>query len=122
MGGFEVALSACFGVSIDVFPAFSYSYSALAVLVLVLEDTTSSPQISVCRLRFCWDFAAQDFPDAAGRIDFFQLVVTSFCIECPVGSLALAAVPRHPDPGFLEPKSRECNGQELIEYMAAGIY
>ena len=40
MGGFEVALSACFGVSIDVFPAFSYSYSALAVLVL--EDTTSS--------------------------------------------------------------------------------
>ncbi len=42
MGGFEVALSACFGVSIDVFPAFSYSYSALAVLVLVLEDTTSS--------------------------------------------------------------------------------
>ena len=82
----------------------------------------TSPQISVCRLRFCWDFAAQDFPDAAGRIDFFQLVVTSFCIECPVGSLALAAVPRHPDPGFLEPKSRECNGQELIEYMAAGIY
>ena len=84
--------------------------------------TRTRPQISVCRLRFCWDFAAQDFPDAAGRIDFFQLVVTSFCIECPVGSLALAAVPRHPDPGFLEPKSRECNGQELIEYMAAGIY
>lgn len=85
-------------------------------------DPSTSPQISVCRLRFCWDFAAQDFPDAAGRIDFFQLVVTSFCIECPVGSLALAAVPRHPDPGFLEPKSRECYGQELIEYMAAGIY
>ena len=42
MGGFEVGLSACFGVSIDVFPGFSYSYSALAVLVLVLEDTASS--------------------------------------------------------------------------------
>ena len=40
MGGFEVALSACFGVSTDVFPGFSYSYSALAVLVL--EDTASS--------------------------------------------------------------------------------
>ena len=92
------------------------------VLVLDAVSSSTSPQISVCRLRFCWDFAAQDFPDAAGRIDFFQLVVTSFCIECPVGSLALAAVPRHPDPGFLEPKSRECNGQELIEYMAAGIY
>ena len=93
-----------------------------AALVHHFVRASSRPQISVCRLRFCWDFAAQDFPDAAGRIDFFQLVVTSFCIECPVGSLALAAVPRHPDPGFLEPKSRECNGQELIEYMAAGIY
>jgi hypothetical protein len=40
--GFEVALIACFGVSIDVLPGFSYSYSALAVLVLVLEDTVSS--------------------------------------------------------------------------------
>ena len=38
--GEEVALFACFGVSIDVFPGFSYSYSALAVLVL--EDTASS--------------------------------------------------------------------------------
>jgi hypothetical protein len=46
MGVFEVALSACFGVSTDVFPGFSYSYSALAVLVLVLvlvlENTASS--------------------------------------------------------------------------------
>ena len=92
------------------------------LLVRASFRARTRPQLSVCRLRFCWDFAAQDFPDAAGRIDFFQLVVTSFCIECPVGSLALAAVPRHPDPGFLEPKSRECNGQELIEYMAAGIY
>jgi hypothetical protein len=42
--GFEVALFACFGVSIDIFPGFSYSYSASAVLVLmlVLEDTPSS--------------------------------------------------------------------------------
>ena len=39
---FEVALFACFGVSIEVFPGFSYSYSALAVLVLVLENTASS--------------------------------------------------------------------------------
>jgi hypothetical protein len=40
--GFEVALFACFGVSIDIFPGFSYSYSAIGVLVLVLEDTASS--------------------------------------------------------------------------------
>ena len=38
------------------------------------------------------------------------------------GGLALAAVPRHPDLGFMGSKSLECNGQELIEYMAAGIY
>jgi hypothetical protein len=31
---------------------------------------------------------------------FFHLVVTSFCIRCPVGGVALAAVPRHPDLGF----------------------
>jgi hypothetical protein len=39
-----------------------------------------------------------------------------------MGGLALAAVPRHPDLGFMGSKSLECNGQELIEYMAAGIY
>ena len=39
---FEVAQFACFGVSIDVFPGFSYSYSALAVPVLVLENKASS--------------------------------------------------------------------------------
>ena len=39
---FEVALFACLGVSIEVFTGFSYSYSALAVLVHVLEKTASS--------------------------------------------------------------------------------
>ena len=52
--GFEVALFACFGVSIDVFPGFSYSYSAPAVLVLVLvlvlEDTPSSTSTSTISL------------------------------------------------------------------------
>jgi hypothetical protein len=84
--------------------------------------SSTSPQISVCRLRFFRIFEAQGCPDAAWRIDFFQLVVTSFCIDCPMGGLALAAVPRHPDLGFMGSKSLECNGQELIEYMAAGIY
>jgi hypothetical protein len=85
-------------------------------------STSTSPQISVCRLRFFRIFEAQGCPDAAWRIDFFQLVVTSFCIDCPMGGLALAAVPRHPDLGFMGSKSLESNGQELIEYMAAGIY
>jgi hypothetical protein len=41
---FEVALLAYFGVSIDVLPGFSYSYSALAVLsetVLVLDGCSN---------------------------------------------------------------------------------
>ncbi len=49
-------------------------------------------------------------------------MVTSFCIKCPEGGLALAAVPRHPDLGFKNLLSLECNGQELIEYVAAWIY
>ena len=48
---FEVALFACFGVSIDVFPGFSYSYSALAVLVLVLEDKASSTILDVSSIN-----------------------------------------------------------------------
>ena len=45
--GEGVALFACFGVSIDVFPGFSYSCSALAVLLLVLEDTASSTSMRI---------------------------------------------------------------------------
>ena len=96
--------------------------AATSVLHIVRTSSRTRPQISVCRLRFFRIFEAQGCPDAAWRIDFFQLVVTSFCIDCPMGGLALAAVPRHPDLGFMGSKSLECNGQELIEYMAAGIY
>ena len=52
---------------------------------------------------------------------FFQLVVTSFCISRPVGSLALAAVPRHPDLGFRSSVSLDRNHQELVEDVAAWI-
>jgi len=102
--------------------SFNRCFPWLFVLVLRVSSTRTRPQISVCRLRFFRIFEAQGCPDAAWRIDFFQLVVTSFCIDCPMGGLALAAVPRHPDLGFMGSKSLECNGQELIEYMAAGIY
>jgi hypothetical protein len=110
-----------FSFDISIFARLGSKICAIGI-ILVLEDTASSPQISVCRLRFFRIFEAQGCPDAAWRIDFFQLVVTSFCIDCPMGGLALAAVPRHPDLGFMGSKSLECNGQELIEYMAAGIY
>ena len=52
---------------------------------------------------------------------FFQLTVASFCTDCPVGCLALAAGPRHPDLGFISSVSLERNGQELVEDVAARI-
>ena len=66
MGAFEVALFACFGVSIDVFPGFSYSYSMkwysysysmpyLRVRVRVLlTRSTSTKKAKLSQLQKRW--------------------------------------------------------------------